>query len=264
MRTLGRIGYTLLAVGVAIALAGFVMGGRAQVDIMWNKFAPRIVTKSIATTTQPTAGRTDDTAAVSGDIKNLDFSIGGAKVTIKTGDTFSIQTTGDPNYSDYYDNDTYHIKTDSEWNLLRNAKSNVSFTITVPDYEYNNVNLEIGAGTMSADGISCKTANISTGAGKMDITNFKCTEESSINVGMGTFEYSGTLLGANAIKCGMGTIKLSVDAPEDYGYSISCGMGSVSIGSAKYSGISDVSKNTSNSTVYNIDCGMGTVDMKFV
>ena len=182
-------------------------------------------------------------------------------MTIKTGDTFSIQTTGDPKYSDYYDNDTYHIETDSEWNLLNNVKSNISFTITVPNYEYNNVNLEIGAGTMSADGISCKTANLSAGAGSMNMTNFKCTEKSSISVGMGTFDYSGTLLGASSIECGMGTIKLSVDAPEDYGYSVSCGMGSVIIDNAKYSGISEVTKNTSSSTVYTIECGMGTVKM---
>ncbi|NCC08828.1 MAG: hypothetical protein EOM30_12555 [Clostridia bacterium] len=263
MNHIGRIGYILLAVGLALGLAGFAMGGRPQVDVEWNSLAPHLVAKKIVTE-QYAVSREEKTTQNTSDIKNLDIELGGAEVTIKTGDAFGVQATDSDRYKEYFDGDTYHVIYDKGVRFWEDMSANAQYTITVPNYEYDDVQLTIGAGKMTVDGISCKTAVLEAGAGTLDVTNFKCTEDSTLTVGMGTLDYTGTLLGANSIECGMGKVNLTLATPADYGYTVDCGLGSVSIGNNNYSGIAaEVAINTQSDNVYNVDCGMGTVKIKF-
>ena len=156
------------------------------------------------------------------------------------------------------------IKTTGDWQL-RNWE-NVKFFITVPrDTVFDEVELSIGAGTLKADGLACRTADLEVGAGEMTVKNLTCTQESSLDVGMGKLTIDGgSLDGKNEVSCGMGVAEVAVSRPADYGYALESGMGSVTIDDYSHSGMGvELEVNRSAATFYDIECGMGEVTITF-
>ncbi len=121
------------------------------------------------------------------------------------------------------------------------------------------------AGTLKADGLACRTADLEVGAGEMTVKNLTCTQESSLDVGMGKLTIDGgSLDGKNEVSCGMGVAEVAVSRPADYGYALESGMGSVTIDDYSHSGMGvELEVNRSAATFYDIECGMGEVTITF-
>ena len=82
------------------------------------------------------------------------------------------------------------------------------------------VGLSIGAGTLKADGLACRTADLEVGAGEMTV-KISPAQESSLDVGMGKLTIDGgSLDGKNEVSCGMGVAEVAVSRPADYGYAL--------------------------------------------
>lgn len=67
------------------------------------------------------------------------------------------------------------------------------------------------------------------------------------------------------IECGVGQVNYTaVGSQEDYDYEVSCGIGSVTVGSDSYSGMGGERKvNNNGSKKMEIECGIGMVDVSF-
>ena len=117
-------------------------------------------------------------------MRELEIDISTAEVVIQPGDAYDLQVSGSPRYESRVSGGVWTIKTTGDWQL-RNWE-NVKFFITVPrDTVFDEVELSIGAGTLKADGLACRTADLEVGAGEMTVKNLTCTQESSLDVGMG-------------------------------------------------------------------------------
>ena len=199
-----------------------------------------------------------------GSVRELEIDISTAEVVIQPGDAYDLQVSGSPRYESRVSGGVWTIKTTGDWQL-RNWE-NVKFFITVPrDTVFDEVELSIGAGTLKADGLACRTADLEVGAGEMTVKNLTCTQESSLDVGMGKLTIDGgSLDGKNEVSCGMGVAEVAVSRPADYGYALESGMGSVTIDDYSHSGMGvELEANRSAATFYDIECGMGEVTITF-
>jgi hypothetical protein len=125
--------------------------------------------------------------------------------------------------------------------------------------------LDIGAGAVKAEHIRADYLNTKVGAGSVKINQME-VKDLEAQAEAGNFHGEGSLTGNAKLNCSVGNIELELDGePEDYNYTVSCSLGSVHIGSEKYSGLDSETKTIDNGSDKNmdIDCSVGTVKIKF-
>lgn len=299
IRTLLSLGAVSAILGLILSVAGLCTGGRlTNVHVYWDygprveyrdaledeQFALGIVDSGTPSIPEPPAAPEAPGAPAApsvsgshhnetepyhhgyGDAHHLNIDIAGGRVIIRQGDSCELQVQGSPRYeSNFWDGD-WEIYTKDGWNTGINW-DDVVFTITLPSHAIlDEISLTIGAGTLTADALSCLEADLKVGAGTMTLNDFFCSGDCEIDVGMGTLLIDGGALSqVTEIECGMGTVKLKLERPASYGYAVSGGMGSVSINGSKYAGMSiDAVQNTDADTFYQIKCGMGSVQLEFL
>ena len=237
----------------------------AQALAIAEKYRLKLSEQAQALLKQETPKTLDNvTTRITGSVRELEIDISTAEVVIQPGDAYDLQVSGSPRYESRVSGGVWTIKTTGDWQL-RNWE-NVKFFITVPrDTVFDEVELSIGAGTLKADGLACRTADLEVGAGEMTVKNLTCTQESSLDVGMGKLTIDGgSLDGKNEVSCGMGVAEVAVSRPADYGYALESGMGSVTIDDYSHSGMGvELEVNRSAATFYDIECGMGEVTITF-
>lgn len=232
-------------------------------------------------------------------VKALDVKISYGKVIIEEGDGFSIHADRliDEGFESYVSNGTWVIKEEPEdYNelfgmrlpmrqiLQWNHEFVPEITITVPkDFVADNISLEIGAGTVTADVIKSVDGNFTVGAGELTINQLLISGESNykigtghmyleqieakdvtVNCGVGYIEMDGIITGDNDVSCGIGGVHMNLSGnEEDYSYIISA-LGEVSINGESYHNLSDhriVNKGSNNN--FTIDCGIGDISVDF-
>ena len=279
IKTLLSIAGGCLVLGIILSIVGLCLGGRlTSIRVGWDN-GPRVYYTDAFTDGEFGMFRADASGAPSapgapspsssgsvptGSVRELEIDISTAEVVIQPGDAYDLQVSGSPRYESRVSGGVWTIKTTGDWQL-RNWE-NVKFFITVPrDTVFDEVELSIGAGTLKADGLACRTADLEVGAGEMTVKNLTCTQESSLDVGMGKLTMNGgSLDGKNEVSCGMGVAEVAVSRPADYGYALESGMGSVTIDDYSHSGMGvELEVNRSAATFYDIECGMGEVTITF-
>lgn len=265
-----------LAAGVALTVTGLCLGGRPHtVNIGWsdNGLETHIydifgAIRNDTAAVSDGAGRSASTpesisaeatqAAPQGDIRKLDIEIGGAELIIQEGDAFLLEVKGTNNYKDKVKNGVWNIEHTSI------GGSNIQFIVTIPEgYVFEDVDIECGAGVSRVEGLSTAKLDVETGAGEIVFNDLAVTQSSDFEVGLGVIEVSGgDLQGKVKISCGMGSASFAIGIPDDFGYRVECGAGSVHLNGESFSGLGvDRSHNTNAATVYDIECGMGSVEV---
>lgn len=219
---------------------------------------------------------------------SLDIDLGLAEVYITVGEEYSLTVEGNgPVCETYFEDGTLHIKTKNSQSLHNVDLSRLdrqTFILTLPDGTMlDEVELEIGAGSLYADGLRCRTLEAEVGMGELELTNVLCSEKAElttsmgeltaydficegkthIEVDMGSFSLTGRLDGRTEIDCGMGSAELWLEHPGSYGYKIKCGMGSAVIDGQGVNNGSASGGDTGSSVYYDVDCGMGSVEIYF-
>ena len=126
------------------------------------------------------------------------------------------------------------------------------------------VDINIGAGEAIIDNIAASEATISVGAGSISVKGMD-VEDASLEVGMGNIDVAGKIGGDADIDCGMGNITMALQGYEtDHNYYLDCAMGSIRVGSNKYSGLaSERTIDNGSSSDFNVECAMGNIDISF-
>lgn len=237
----------------------------------------------------------DDTAQESSlePFTNLEIDLALAEVIIQPGDSFGLSILGDgPAYRCYVKEGTLHLEAESD--VLPgggdlNRLAHQTFEITLPEgAELGEVELKMGAGSLYAEGFSCREleaevgmgevilesircgeASLKAGMGQLTASDFTCTGKAEIDVEMGSIVLDGALDGLVEIDCGMGSAELTLADPGSYGYTVECGMGSVTIvGQSVTNGTlsgggTPAGQPSAGSVYYDIECGMGSVEIDF-
>lgn len=223
-----------------------------------------------------------------GTFASLDIDLGLAEVYIQQGDAYSLTVEGTgPASETWVEDGTLHIKlkdNQSLHNVDLSKLNHQTFTLTLPaGTVLDEVELEIGAGTLYAEGLRCRQLEAEVGMGELDLSDVVCSEKAelsagmgeltaydficegrtSIEVDMGSFSLTGRLDGRTEIDCGMGSAELWLEHPGSYGYKIKCGMGSAVIDGQGVNNGSSTGGDSGSSVYYDVDCGMGSVEIYF-
>ena len=205
-----------------------------------------------AAQTQQSAAQTQQTYLY----HSLEIETGASAVVIQTGDDFRV--TGDGvNWSEENDKGTLKVET---YRMQAGT-----LTVTVPsDLTLRELEVSVGAGSLSMSGVSCEEGSFSVGAGEIAIDSTTVVREADFEIGMGKLTYGGTLSGKTSIECGVGSVSISVANPGDFGYDVELAGGTVNIGGDAYSGMAQQVRRSPGAAVYyEIECGLGEVNVSF-
>ncbi len=163
----------------------------------------------------------------------------------------------------YMDGDELKIKTKKKLVGIKNGAGKI-YVYVPQDYLFEEVSLDVGAGTLYVENIRAEEFSVDIGAGEAVIDSFTA-DEVDLDCGAGEITAAGNAVREVDIDCGMGEITFTASGKQsDYDYKISCGIGQVVCGDMSCSGIGSERK-VSNGTFreMNVDCGVGEVTIHF-
>lgn len=145
------------------------------------------------------------------------------------------------------------------------------------------IDIEVGAGTFTVDGLYGNDISIQAGAGKIDIQSINARNVSAecgageiridsltadvldLEAGMGNIDVNGSIERSADVECSMGNVNLTLQGTEqDYDYELDCALGNISIGTMKYTGISE-EKDIYNGSgrIISVECSAGNININF-
>lgn len=154
-------------------------------------------------------------------VRSLDIEAGVTSVYLTVSDDDSFHVCGDglsAKFECYQDEDVLKIRNDAK--LFSIGKQGESIlTVAIPSgAELDEVDLDIGAGTLETEWLICRELDIDCGAGSVTV-NGKLSHEADIS-------------------CGAGEVVLNLEnAEEEFNYDLSVGVGEIVIGEKSYSGL---------------------------
>lgn len=136
--------------------------------------------------------------------------------------------------------------------------------LSVESLQTEKLELDLGAGEAKIDAIEAEKAEVSLGAGELQIGSLKASDKASLQVGTGILDTKSFIGGDLDLECGIGSLEIFAQGKEDdYNYSLSCGIGSITLNGRDYSGLGR-EKIINNNAGKNItmECGIGDITLK--
>ena len=188
-------------------------------------------------------------------VDNLKIDLKMSNLTIKSGETFSIQT-NNRHVKQNLSNETLTIKENRHFNF----SSNNDVIITIPvDKIFNKIDISMGAGNINSEDLTSLYLDIDAGAGNITFNNLSVTEEFELDGGVGEFKFSGYLFGKNEMDMGVGNASLYLNSDiKEYNFYVDKGIGNITINDLKVSDGYKVS-NDENIKSIKIDGGVGNI-----
>ena len=225
------------------------------------------------------------------EIKNIEMELGAGEIELKESKngTFHVDEGENMNIVSDFSDGTLRIRTKNMNNvqILGFNTGSVSAgkaVIYLPEQAYEEITLDLGAGTCKGDLPECEKLSIRLGAGECEFDYIK-TGEAELEVGagecrigllevndlnadiaMGEFEAKALINKELDAKVGMGEISMEIIGEEaDFDYDVEVGAGEVRIGSRSYSGVgSGGSQENGSEREIDVECGMGEAKIDFV
>ncbi len=215
--------------------------------------------------------------AVGSDIRSLYIEVPAADITIKEGDSFSVES------------NLKNITVDNENSLLK-IKSRKTFAesyndaklvITVPsDVSFENVVLITGAGVLNADSIAATNIECDFGAGEINIGSMIAMGSAEIDggagkitissgamhnldfdMGVGELNFTSALTGECEFDFGVGESNITLIGNKDnYSLDIERGVGSITIDGKK---VTDAGGFSNGMNKVEISGGIGSINITF-
>ncbi len=224
-------------------------------------------------------------------VKNIEMELGAGEIELKKSSNGTLHVAEGENMSIVSDfsNGTLRIRTENK-NQVQILGFNAgtvsagSAVIYLPDQAYEEITLDMGAGTCEGEIPECGKLSIRLGAGECDFDYIKAGEvelqigageckiglleaqELNADVAMGEFEAKAMVGKEIDAKVGMGEIRMDIVGEEtDFDYDVDVGAGEVRIGSRSYSGVgSGGSQENGSEREIDVECGMGEAIIRFV
>ncbi|MEG1985051.1 MAG: DUF4097 family beta strand repeat-containing protein [Oscillospiraceae bacterium] len=280
MKSSNKVMFTLIIIGLVLVLIGSIVLG---VGFITSR-----------------SSYTDSTSISDPEALNLDLSglssvkleIGRANINFIPDDHFAVET-ADSEHGDIicsYDEATGELKILQKGykhrsfgnHLLSSAKDTDSvINIYVAATGLHKIDIELGVGEISMDGVSANEIEVSHGAGAVSITDCSASEcdfdiavgefiisdcefsNMELQNGAGSVSFSGVLRGKSKIKGGVGEIELNLtDSADNYSFDCMQGLGDISINGSESFGIvkkQDGINNAPNRIA--IESGVGSISV---
>ena len=218
------------------------------------------------------------TYAVTDAVKNLEIDLSGARLEIKTGDRFSVES------------DHKYLRVENADGILTMKEDRPAFgfysegatvTLTIPEhFTFGKAAISTGAGTVKIDTLSSQRLSLDLGAGEVDIGTLTATDRASINsgagelrigggelaglelnIGVGEADLESRLTGNCSIDYGVGELNLTLTGTlDDYCITLDKGVGEATLGGTK---MSDDVVYGDGETSIEINGGVGAMKIEF-
>lgn len=219
------------------------------------------------------------------DVKRLEVEAGGCRFSIRaSGDgSFYAEASAVGKFQAYLENGTLYVRSTTssrQWNSWNNVK----VTLYVPEgYHYEDVNIDLGAGSMEFEGMDADRISLGVGAGQITATGLKTADLKTgvgagrielrdvdagnlkVEVGMGEISAEGNISGSAEVSCAMGNVELMLAGSQnDFNYQIVGALGNIDLGQEHYSGLA-MSKEIDNGSARDmkVECEAGNITIKF-
>ncbi len=218
------------------------------------------------------------TYAVTEDVKSLAVEINAARLEIKAGDRFEVQS--DSKYITIDEKDGELSIREKSHRVRINSES-YRVIITVPEsFVFEKADIESGAGVVTIDALNSDRLYLDLGAGEVKIGYLSSKSKVKINggagkmtvdsgdlnnldfdMGVGEVNLKSRIDGDSKIDCGIGTLNLTLTGKaDDYRIEYENGIGSISIDGEKMQ--SDGVYGSGDSRL-SIDGGIGAMNIRF-
>lgn len=220
-------------------------------------------------------------------IRNLELVLGTGKFIIREKEVsdgvIDIYIEG-TQCRQYVKDGTLHVENFREFHVFNIDASLNKVTIEIPQgMSFDEIDVELGAGTMEISDIRAKEFDAGIGAGELTIKNME-TQELSVEIGagelkaenvsarnadfevsMGECVYRGTIQDNLDAECNMGNMEFYLTgAEEEHNYEIECGAGNIDVGGFSFSGLAAERKiNNGAAGTFDISCNMGNITVCF-
>lgn len=257
-----------LAIALAIFLIVCIIGGILSVAALIG---------GLSNLQEAATGEQKD-YAVSADITGMQLEIGAADMTIQTGSRFRLESNL-KNLTVKERNGTLVITEKSR--TFSGNHNHAVLTLTVPEgFVFQTLQLQSGAGRLTADTLSTRELDLKLGAGEAQIGQLNATNRSDIeggagkvtirsgqlhdldlDMGVGELELTAQITGDSELNYGVGKSSLTLTgAEEDYWLTIDKGIGSVSLNGEQ---VKAGKVYGSGPNRIDIECGIGEVQIAF-
>ena len=187
-------------------------------------------------------------------IESLDINVEVSKLTIKVSNEFKVEANNI--HSDFYskvENGTLRIKENrnSPWFNFNVEMSEIKVYVpadvkledikistgvgksTLEFLNAENINLELGVGTVNIYNIYSETLKVDSGVGKLEIENAN-TEKLNLTTGVGENIFKGKVTKSGKIECGIGKTEIELMGNlDDYSVKTETGLGIITIDGQK-------------------------------
>ncbi len=217
------------------------------------------------------------TYTVDSDINNLYIDIQAADVTIKQGESFSVES----NLKKLEVSDSGSTLSVKHTKKFFGNYNNAVLIITLPsDRVFESVKIITGAGVLNIDSLGAESLECDFGAGEINIDKLTVTKRADIDggageinilsgefcnldfdMGVGELNFTAKLLGTCEFDLGLGESNITLlGAMEDYTLNIEKGLGSISVDGKTLSSAEWLG---SGANKVEIEGGVGAINVKF-
>lgn len=215
--------------------------------------------------------------SVSGDITAVRIDVSAARISVRTGDALSVEST----ISDLtVKNDGGRLVIKDKKHIIYNNSNKNTVDIILPEgITLDELDIDGGAGTLDVSGITSRRLSVDIGAGSTRLSSLTVTESADIDGGAGRLVIDGCditdldfdmgtgkavldcrLSGDCSIDQGVGALELTLrGTPNDYRIKLDKGIGSARLGG---SGVGDGTYGSGACTV-DLDGGIGSMIIDF-
>lgn len=206
---------------------------------------------------------------------DLEIKVSSVKLVVETGE-FKVETNNGKIRADAKENKLIITDTTKRW--FKTSNDSVVYVYIPEEYEFKNVKIETGAGTVNISNINTKNMKIDLGAGEAIIDSINVSKSFDLNAGAGSltisnvnindFEcdlgvgesnISGIFTGNSKINCGVGEVNLNLlDDIENYNVKVSKGLGSVKVNDENVKNDSTIG---SGSNRIKVEGGIGEINI---
>ncbi len=226
-----------------------------------------------------------DKYSLGSDVTDLDIEVGGCRFETRYSgdDSFYLEARKIGKLQGYVKGDTLYVKSVNKVKHWDDAKSG-SIILYIPEgYVFDCVDMELGAGVMKIEELAARKTELEVGAGQITVERIRAEELKATvgmggiemdamdahileaEIGMGSLEVKGQIGRSADVECSMGSVDMTLSGSQkDYNYQIESAMGSVELGSMRFSGLGQERyiDNGADRDI-TVECSMGGTVIKF-
>lgn len=221
------------------------------------------------------------------DIRNLELELGGCTVYFAYSENsyLYLEAENAHKFQSRLKGNTLHVKAEGKSMENWMDTGSCAITVYVPEgYEFDEVDVDLGAGYVQLGDLYAQKASLEVGAGEIYIGHAEASkmdisvgagsvvfddmeiDDLEAEIGMGSFQAQGGISRKADIECSMGYVSLDLDGKEDdFNYKLEGSMGNIEIGGMSFSGFGQEKKiENGASKSIEAECSMGNISILFM